>query len=210
MNTNESNSLKKTKVLVSMAIFTALVVVLQLLAGSIKIGPFSPSLVLVPIVIGAAVYGCGAGAWLGFVFGAVVLIACITGQDAGGYLMWGINPFMTAVICIGKGVAAGFAAGWIYRLLGRKNQIVGTVAAAIVCPVVNTGLFCLGATVAFKPLLMEWATAWWSSQPQMSGDVNLILYLILGMIGLNFLLEMMINVLLSPAVVRILKIRKNA
>ena len=58
MNTNESNSLKKTKVLVGMAIFTALVVVLQLMAGTIKIGPFAPSLVLIPIVIGAAVYGC--------------------------------------------------------------------------------------------------------------------------------------------------------
>ena len=205
----ESNSLKKTKVLVGMAIFTALVVVLQLLAGSIKIGPFSPSLVLIPIVIGAAVYGCKAGAWLGFVFGVVVLIACITGQDAGGYLMWSVNPFMTAVICLGKGVAAGFLAACAYKLLA-KNPLVGTVVAAVVCPVVNTGLFCLGATVAFKDLLMSWAEGWWQSQPQLSGEVNLLVYLILGMIGLNFLLEMVINVILSPAVVRILKIRKAA
>ena len=207
---NESNSLKKTKVLVGMAIFTALVVVLQLLAGSIKIGPFSPSLVLIPIVIGAAVYGAKAGAWLGFVFGVVVLIACITGQDAGGYLMWGINPVMTAVICLGKGTAAGFLAACAYKLLGKKNPLVGTVAAAVVCPVVNTGLFCVGATVAFKDLLMSWAEGWWQSQPQMTGEVDLVLYLILGMIGLNFLLEMAINVILSPAVVRILKIRKAA
>ena len=210
MNTNESNSLKKTKVLVGMAIFTALVVVLQLMAGSIKIGPFAPSLVLIPIVIGAAVYGCKAGAWLGFVFGVVVLIACVTGQDAGGYLMWGINPFMTAVICIGKGAAAGFLAAAAYKLLGKKNPLVGTVAAAIVCPVVNTGLFCVGASLAFKDLLMSWAEGWWQSQPQMTGEVNLVIYLILGMIGLNFLLEMLINVILSPAVVRILKVRKAA
>ena len=205
----ESNSLKKTKVLVGMAIFTALVVVLQQMAGIIKIGPFSPSLVLIPIVIGAAVYGCKAGAWLGFVFGAVVLIACVTGQDAGGYLMWGINPFMTAVICLGKGTAAGFFAAGAFKLFGKKNSLVGTVAAAVVCPVVNTGLFCVGATIAFKDLLMSWAEGWWQTQPQMTGEVNLVVYLILGMIGLNFLLEMLINVVLSPVVVRILKIQKS-
>ena len=205
---NESNSLKKTKVLVGMAIFTALVVVLQLLAGSIKIGPFSPSLVLIPIVIGAAVYGWKAGAWLGFVFAVVVLIACVTGQDAGGYLMWSTNPLATALIVIIKGTAAGVLAALAYRLFGKKNQLVGTVAAAVVCPVVNTGLFCVGSAMVFKPLLMEWAAGWWSTQPQMSGEVNLIVYLILGMVGLNFLIEMLINVVLSPVVVRILRARK--
>ena len=203
---NESKSLKKTKVLVGMAIFTALVVVLQYMAGVIKIGPFSPSLVLIPMVIGAAVYGWKAGAWLGFVFSVVVLIACVTGQDAGGYLMWGINPLATALIVIVKGTAAGILAALAYGLFGKKNQMVGTVAAAIVCPVVNTGLFCIGASLAFKPLLMEWAAGWWSVQ-QRAGEINLVIYLILGMIGLNFLLEMLINMVLSPVVVRILKAR---
>ena len=110
---NESKSLKKTKVLVGMAIFTALVVVLQYMAGVIKIGPFSPSLVLIPMVIGAAVYGWKAGAWLGFVFSAVVLIACVTGQDVGGYLRWSTNPFATALIVLVKGTAAGVLAGLV-------------------------------------------------------------------------------------------------
>ena len=92
-------------------------------------------------------------------------------------------------------------------MIAKKSPLVGTVAAAIVCPVVNTGLFCVGASIAFKPLLMEWAAGWWSTQPQMSGEVDLVIYLILGMIGLNFLLEMLINVVLSPVVVRILKAR---
>ncbi len=38
-----------------------------------------------PPVVGAAVYGPGAGAYLGGVFGAVVSIACVNGSDAGGY-----------------------------------------------------------------------------------------------------------------------------
>ena len=148
MRENETNSLKKTKVLVGMAIFTAIVVVLQLIASFVKFGFFTPSLVLIPIVIGTAIYGIKAGAWLGFVFGVVVLIACITGADGGGYLMWGVNPAVTALICVGKGVACGALAGLTYQLLHHKNQILATVAAAVVCPVVNTGLFCLTVDVA--------------------------------------------------------------
>ena len=196
---NESKSLKKTKVLVGMAIFTALVVVLQEMAGMIKIGPFSPSLVLIPMVIGAAVYGVKAGAWLGLVFGVIVLAACITGTDVGGNAMWLFNPAVTAIICIGKGVAAGSLSGLTYRALRHKNQLLAAVAAAVVCPVVNTGLFCIGAVAVFRPLLEQW-----------SGGTDLLSYVFLVLIGLNFLVEMGINVVLSPVVVRILHAVKAA
>ena len=76
-----SNSTEKTKRLVGLSIFTALVVVLQLVATFVKIGAFPVTLTLVPIVVGAAIYGTKAGAWLGAVFGAVVAIACATGAD---------------------------------------------------------------------------------------------------------------------------------
>lgn len=68
------------------------------------------TLTLVPIVVGAALYGPRAGAWLGFVFGAVVLIACITTADPTGGLLWNLNPFMTALLCLVKGIAAGWVA----------------------------------------------------------------------------------------------------
>lgn len=199
---NYSNSMKKSRTLVGMAIFTALVIVLQQMAGMIRIGPFSPSLVLIPIVIGAAVYGAKAGAWLGLVFSVSVLIACITGQDAGGYLMWGINPAMTAGIVLAKGVAAGFLAGAVFRALQHRNQLLATVVAAVVCPVVNTGIFLAGTLAVFRPLLNQWMAA--------SGFENMGTYVITGLVGLNFLVELAINLLLSPGVVRILKVRNVA
>lgn len=52
-----SNSTEKTKRLVGLSIFTALVVVLQLVATFVKIGAFPVTLTLVPIVVGAAIYG---------------------------------------------------------------------------------------------------------------------------------------------------------
>ena len=64
-----------TQKIVGLGLFTAIVIVLQLMGSFIRFGTFSISLVLVPVVIGAALYGAGAGAWLGFVFGVVVLLS---------------------------------------------------------------------------------------------------------------------------------------
>ena len=65
---------KRTDVrkLAGMALLTAVVVILQLLGSFIRFGPFSISLVLIPIVVGAALYGAGAGAWVGAGAGACV------------------------------------------------------------------------------------------------------------------------------------------
>ena len=51
--------------MVGIAVLAALVVVLQLLSSVIKIGTVSITLTLIPIVVGAAFYGPGAGAILG-------------------------------------------------------------------------------------------------------------------------------------------------
>ena len=71
----------KTKNMVGVGLFTAIVMVLQFLGGGIKFGIFSISLVLVPIVVGAALYGWKAGALLGFAFGVAVLLSgCLPPQ----------------------------------------------------------------------------------------------------------------------------------
>ena len=118
-----SNSTEKTRRLVGLSIFTALVIVLQLVATFVKIGAFPVTLTLVPIVVGAALYGPKAGAWLGFVFGVVVLIACITNADATGGLLWNLNPFMTALLCIVKGAAAGWVAALVYKALEKTGAV---------------------------------------------------------------------------------------
>ena len=97
----------KTKNMVGVGLFTAIVVVLQFLGGGIKFGMFSISLVLVPIVVGAAVYGWKAGALLGFAFGVAVLIS----GDAAAFLA--VNPLATVLVVLVKGICCGFAAGLI-------------------------------------------------------------------------------------------------
>ncbi len=93
--------------MVGMALFAAIVVVLQIIGNYIRIGNFSISLVLVPIIVGAALYGPAGGAFLGGVFGIVVIIDCITV----GNVLWIANPVATAIVCMLKGIAAGFVSG---------------------------------------------------------------------------------------------------
>ena len=78
--------------MVTMAMLLALVVVLQIFSSSFKIGPFSLTFVLVPVVIGSIALGYKQGAVLGAAFGLVVVAPCAMGLDAGGFILWGINP----------------------------------------------------------------------------------------------------------------------
>ena len=71
----------KTQRLTGLALMTGIIIVLQIVASFIKFGPFTITLALAPIIIGAALYGAGAGAYLGGVFGVVVFIACVAGWD---------------------------------------------------------------------------------------------------------------------------------
>ncbi len=201
-----SNSTEKTRRLVGLSIFTALVIVLQLVATFVKIGTFPVTLTLVPIVVGAALYGPKAGAWLGGVFGVVVLIACITTADPTGGLLWNLNPFMTALLCLVKGIAAGWVAALIYKALEKKNPTAGVICAAIASPIVNTGIFCAGLVAFFSDTFNEWMMGWVSST---GNEANPLLYIILVLVGVNFLIEMGINLVLSPIIERIIRLRRK-
>lgn len=145
----------KTKNMVGIALFTAIVVVLQLLAVGLRaLGLFSISLVLVPIVVGAAVYGWKGGAWLGFAFGVAVLLS----GDAGAFLA--IDVAGTIITVLLKGTACGLVAGLVYKLLEKRGTLLAVIVAAIVCPVVNTGVFLLGCQVFFLDTVAQWAAAY--------------------------------------------------
>lgn len=179
------------------AILTAIIVVVQIICTFIKFGPFSITLALAPIIIGAAVYGVGTGAMLGGVFGLVVLITGVLGWDGGTVmLLMGINPIATVLICIVKGAAAGLAAGAVYAAIAKKNRLVGVITAGIVCPVVNTGLFIAGMLIFFFGTISGWA----------AGSDSMVQYIILGLCGGNFLVELATNLLLATAITRIIRV----
>ena len=188
-----------TQYMTTLAVLIAVVAVFQLFLGQIRVGPVTLTFVLLPIVVGAVILGPEAGAILGFVFGAIVLIQGITGQDHFTFVIFQAHPVTTSLLCVGKGVAAGGCAGLVYKLLRKKNETVAAVAAAATAPVVNTGLFILwGLLLVRDTLSANLATFSWS------GD-SVLLFLIIGCAGINFLVEFALNVILSPVIVRVMQ-----
>ena len=181
-----------TRTLALCSILTALVVILQLMGAFLHFGMFSVSLVLIPIVIGTATCGIGAGAWLGFVFGVVVLLS----GDAGAFLA--VNPLGTVITVLAKGILCGAIAGLAYKALEKYNRYLAVVVAAIVCPMVNTGVFLLGCLAFFMETITQWA-----------GGANGVQYIFVGLIGLNFFVEVLVNLVLSPVIVRLINIREK-
>ena len=218
----------KVKKIVGIGIFTAIVLVLQFLGGGIKFGMFSISLVLLPIVVGAAVYGWQAGAWLGLVFGVAVLLS----GDASAFLA--VNPIGTVVTVLVKGTLAGLLSGLaykfvlfvlnnrtkkrlhmikinygigeccedgVYRYISRNNRYLSVVVAAVICPIVNTGIFLIGCKLFFFETISQWGAA--------AGFENAASYLFIGLAGVNFLIELATNLILSPVIVRLIAYAKK-
>ncbi len=186
---------KQTENLVLGAILTAIVVVLQILGGFIKFGPFSVSLVLIPIVIGAAKCGVKIGTWLGLVFGTVVLL------NGEATAFFAVNVFGTVLTVLLKGAACGFAAGLTYKLLAKYNKYAAVIAAAVVCPLVNTGVFLIGCLLFFLDTIKAWGAD--------LGFTNTVSYVFLSMVGGNFLFELATNMILSPVILRILNFKEK-
>ncbi len=190
-----SNAKLNTKKLTGISILTAIVVVLQALCTGFKIGPVSITLTLVPIVVGAAIFGKSAGAFLGGVFGFMVLAT-----DGTAAFLMTQNFIATVALCMVKGIAAGFFAGLVYQLISKKNSLAGVITAAIVAPTVNTGLFVTGMLIFFNGTFNSWASA---------EGLSLTNYILVGIVGINYVVELLTNVLLGSAITRIISVAKK-
>ena len=182
-----------TKKLALLALFTAMVAVLAYYGGFIKIGGLaSISLTLIPVVVGATLCGPWAGTWLGGVAGAVFFAT----PDA---IFWfGLSIPGTVITVMVKGILSGLLAGIAYKLLANFNRYLAVFVSAIVCPVVNTGIFLLGSLIFFIDTVNAGATA---------ENMSIGAYLIIFFVGLNFIFELLVNIILSPAILRILNIK---
>ena len=179
-----------TEKLVLTALLTALVGVLSYFGGFIKIGGLaSISLTLIPVVLGAALLGPGTGAWLGFVSGIVFFVT----PDAAFW--FNLSAFGTVLTVLVKGTAAGLVAGLVFRLLEKRNRYLAVIASAALAPIANTGIFLLGCLTFFMDAVREMAGG---------AEMSLFAYLMIFFVGLNFLFELLLNLILSPVLLRIL------
>lgn len=184
-----------TETLVMLSLLTALVALLSYMGGFIKIGGLaSISLTLIPVVLGAALYGPYAGAWLGAVSGVVFFMT------ADAVFWFGLSIGGTVITVLIKGACAGLAAGYVYKLLESKNKYLAIMMAAIAAPVVNTGIFIIGCLIFFIGAVRDMAAG---------AGMGVGGYLIVGFVGLNFVFELIVNIAVAPALSRLIDIAKK-
>ena len=188
----------KTQYMVTLSMLIALVVVLQFVGAMIPpIGPTSLSFVLIPIVIGGLVLGVKAGGILGLTFGVVTVIRGLMGLDAlTTHLMFynsaASNMLLTICVCLVKAIAAGILPPLVHRLLYHRAPRASVIVASAVAPIVNTALFAFGMLFLLEPLAA------------LVG--NSAYFLGFTILVCNFLPELAINLVASPAIYRVMHV----
>ena len=195
----EEKSFFTAKNVTILGVLTAIIVVLQIFGSYFKIGTISLSFVLVPIVIGGILTGVIGGTILGFIFGVITLVMGVVGADQFTFILFSDHPFLTILTCVIKGSAAGFMSGFVYKLLKDKNLTLSTFAASAVAPIVNTGLFIVGAFCMADTLNSNFVAE----------NSNVVYFIFIGCAGINFLIELAINLVLAPSICKIIKAVKR-
>ena len=171
-----------TTQIVGTGLLLALEIIFQIIGNYLQFGPVSINLSLVTIVMAAILYGPLSGAILGFFNGILVLFSPSTWA-----IFIPISPVGTVIVCLLKTTLAGFLAGLLFNILKKKLKVLGLVLASIIVPVVNTGIFIALSFVFFRPFLESGTEAY----------PNLGAFVIFGLIGWNFVFEIISTVVLS-------------
>ena len=185
----------RIKKMVGIATLASLVIGLQFLSNYVTFGSVSITLALIPIAVGAILYGPMVGMALGAIMGLVVIVAPSTLT----YFM-PVNPAATIILCILKTGLAGLVSGLIFKLfanIARKKEkkstkntlfAFGIIIAGLVIPIINTGLFIVGASIFFKEIY---------------GSAMAVIE---AVIATNFFIEFAVSVVLSPVLVYLIKV----
>lgn len=179
-----------TKTITGLGILTAIMIVLFGLSFVLKFGPLTLNLALVPIAVGACLYGPLGGLFLGFINGALnLLVGEVQAFTA-------VNLWATIIMVLLKTSLAGLLAGFAFNIFKNKHPLLGSVFASCIVPIVNTGIFLGGCLIFFRPLFMPGAS---------EAGQSMLVYMIVAVLGINFIIEFAINAVLSTAVHSIYK-----
>ena len=184
-----------TQQIVGTGLLMALEIIFQIIGNYLQIGPVSINLSLVTVVLAAVLYGPLSGAVLGFFNGLIVLLSPSTIA-----LFMPISVLGTIVICLLKCTIAGLVAGFLFKLFKNKNNLVGLILVSILVPVINTGIFSLGALLFFRSFLESGVSEQFP---------NIGAFLIFGVIGINFIVEIISTTVISTPVGMILLKREK-
>jgi len=183
--------------MVELAVLTAIMLLVQLGGIVIPLPGTSLNLVLLIITLGGIMMGPLPGAFLGALSGFITYYQLgINGLDPMTSFMFQENPIATGVICIGKTCLAGLLTGVVYNLVSNKlkgKDLIASFVAAATTPIVNTGVFAVGCLSILDTI----------NRFAVGIEQNGIYFIFVTCIGINFTIELLINMILAPTLNKI-------
>lgn len=129
--------------------------------GYLPIGPLEVTIMMIPVAIGAMTLGIGSGVFLGGIFGLSSFLTClgILRPSAFGQMLFAINPWATAIVCLVPRILMGLLCALLFKALykkfGDKLGVYATVSAS--AALINTILFMGGLVIFFHGTMSEMA-----------------------------------------------------
>ena len=180
-----------TKKIVYISILTALMLIFNLIPlrlGGMSLAVFS----LTIMVIGVIKCGMIGGVLLGAAFGLSVMLMPET------TIFIGITFIGTVITVMAKGIAAGAVAALVYKVVDKFNRYAAIICAAAVAPTVNSSVFFLGSMIFFRGYFEELSA---------TASLGVVPFIILVVIGLNYLIELAVSVIFAPVVYKLAKMK---
>lgn len=176
------------------AVLAALIILMTFTGiGYIPINPvLKLTLHTLPVAVGSIVLGVKAGLTLGAVFGVSSFVTCF-GMDPLGVALMGINPLLTAIMCIVPRLLCGLFPALIYKWIG-KDKALAVPLAAVSTAVINTVLFLTLMWVFFGEHLTDIAGV----------VIDSIVTLFILFAGVNALIEAGICLVVGTAIAKVL------
>ncbi len=186
-----------------LGILVALVIVLQLFASAIPMFGVTLNFSLIPIALASILLGWFGGAIVGFVCGLVVWITmAVLGQEPSTAALFQASPVILTIMCIGKTTISGLVSGLVFKWISKKNSFFAIVISAVIIPIVNTGIYMLGMVIMQDAVAEFLSLNTWSA--------GIVFTVVFGIIWLNFVLEMAINLIFIPVIHRVIKVVQKA
>lgn len=176
--------------IVVIGLLSAITVVLSLTPlGYIPIPPINPTIMHIPVIVGAILEGPLVGALIGLIFGVTSLFKALTQPTLFSF------PFLNPLVSILPRIIIGLASYYAFRFLKFKSQAIRIGIATFIGSITNTVLV-LGAIYII--FLESYAKA-------MGMSTSAAGYAILGIVFTNGLPEALVSVLICIPIIQILK-----
>lgn len=138
--------------IIELSALAVIVVAFQTLTALNPFDKISITLALVPVTLGAMLYGFEGAILLGSVYGVFSIIYGFTFDKTLLGVLFDSNWIVAALVCLFRGSAAGCIIALIYKGLKNINRYVGMFLSAIAAPIINLAVFSFGIPFYIKTI----------------------------------------------------------